>query len=265
MVEIPNVHRGYMAQLPHVIVLPLFFFTFTLVHKSLGIIDLLGRDWYGVRITIISCIIFGSILVTRLLYYYLPIRINYSLYVFWCLLEVIFASFFVALYVWLVLDKPMLYFETVAVILKIILLTMVFPYVIIALSLHIYDLHQKMQNQDVHSGQRMRFYDSFHNLRIVLLSQSILYIASEENYVKIYYQEGGKVKEFVLRSSMKALDELCQDNGLIRCHRSYYINPAHVKVLRKDREGLVHAELDVTDVMDIPVTKRYYDRLSELL
>ena len=82
MVEIPNVHRGYMAQLLHVIVLPLFFFTFTLVHKSLGIIDLLGRDWYGVRITIISCIIFGSILVTRLIYYYLPIRINYSLYVF---------------------------------------------------------------------------------------------------------------------------------------------------------------------------------------
>jgi hypothetical protein len=186
MIEIPNVSRGYMPQLLHVIVLPLFFFTFTLVHKSLGIVELLGRDWYGVRITIMSCIIFGSIFITRLIFYYLPVKINYSLYIFWCLLEVIFSAFFVALYVWLVLDKPMLYFETVAVSLKILLLTLVFPYVIIALSLYIYDLNLKAQNQDVHSGQRMRFYDSFHNLRIVLLSHCILYIASEENYVKIY-------------------------------------------------------------------------------
>jgi DNA-binding LytR/AlgR family response regulator len=97
------------------------------------------------------------------------------------------------------------------------------------------------------------------------MPEAILYISAEENYVNIYYTDNGRVKSYVLRSSMKALDELCQDHGLIRCHRSYYINPAHVKVLRKDREGLVHAELDVTDVMDIPVTKRYYDRLSELL
>ena len=64
---------------------------------------------------------------------------------------------------------------------------------------------------------------------------------------------------------MKAIDELCQDNGLLRCPRSYYINPSHVKVLRKDKEGVVYAELDEKDVMHIPVTKKYYDRLSDLL
>ena len=64
---------------------------------------------------------------------------------------------------------------------------------------------------------------------------------------------------------MKALDELCQDNGMVRCHRSYYVNPSHIKVLRKEKEGVIYAELDAQEVIHIPVTKRYYDRLSEML
>ena len=111
----------------------------------------------------------------------------------------------------------------------------------------------------------MRFYDSFHNLKIVLTPSAILYIGAEQNYVNIYYIENGRVRLYELRSSMKAIDELCQDNGLIRCHRSFYINPAHVKVLRRDKDGIMYAELDADDVRHIPVSKKYYDRLSEIL
>jgi DNA-binding LytR/AlgR family response regulator len=111
----------------------------------------------------------------------------------------------------------------------------------------------------------MPFYYNFHNLKIVLTAPAILYIAAEENYVHIYYLENGRVKEYCLRSSMKALDELCQDNGLIRCHRSFYINPVHVKVLRKDRDGIMYAELDADDIRHIPVSKTYYGRLSDML
>ncbi len=84
-------------------------------------------------------------------------------------------------------------------------------------------------------------------------------------FSNIYYAENGKLRSYVLRSSMKALDELCQDHGMVRCHRSYYVNPRHVTVLRKDKEGVVYAELDSSEAMRIPVTKRYYDRLSEML
>ena len=64
---------------------------------------------------------------------------------------------------------------------------------------------------------------------------------------------------------MRAVDELCLSNGLVRCHRSFYINPSHVKVLRKDKEGIVSAELDMDDVRDIPVSKTYYKNLAEML
>ena len=83
--------------------------------------------------------------------------------------------------------------------------------------------------------------------------------------MNINYIENDRVKEFVLRSSMKALDEICQDNGLVRCHRSFYINPARIKVLRKDKDGIMYAELDADDVRTIPVSKTYYRILSDVL
>lgn len=260
----PSVFRCFVPQLLHVIILPVFFFTFMLLHRSLGLDVLLGSEWFGVRLTIISCIIFGGVLVSRLLYYYLPLKLNYSLYIFWCLSEIVFSSFFVALYIWLVLGKPMPYFEALAYSFKYLSLTLVFAYVIIALSMRLYEYHEKETHPE-QSASRMRFYDHLHNLKIVLMPHTILYISAEENYVNIYYVEQNKVREYVLRSSMRAIDELCQENGLVRCHRSFYINPAHVKVLRKDRDGIMYAELDADDVRHIPVSKTYYERLSNML
>lgn len=265
MNHVPQIFRRFIPQLLHIVVLPVFFFTFMLIHHSLGIEDFLGKEWFGVHITIMSCIILASVLITRMLYYFLPMRMNYSLYVFWCLSEIIFAAFFVALYLWLVLHRPMPYFEFLTASFKFVFFTLVFPYAILALSMRIYEYHEAASNPEEYSVQRMRFYDKQHNLKIVLMPETILYIAAEENYVTIYYTESGKVREYVLRSSMKALDELCQDNGLVRCHRSFYINPRHVKVLRKDKEGVMYAELDVDNIRHIPVSKTYYGRLSEML
>mgnify|MGYP003305537612 FL=1 len=53
--------------------------------------------------------------------------------------------------------------------------------------------------------------------------------------------------------------------GLVRCHRSFYINPVHVKVLRRDKDGIMYAELDADDVRHIPVSKTYYERISEII
>ena len=111
----------------------------------------------------------------------------------------------------------------------------------------------------------MRFYDERHNLKIVLPAQSILYIQADFNYVNIYYVEGGKLRNYVLRNSMKAIDALCQENGLLRCQRSYYVNPQHVTVLRKEKEGVIYAQLDVDQAQHIPVTKKYYEKLAEML
>ena len=160
-------------------------------------------------------------------------------------------------------NNPSAYLDYFTRSFEFLLFSLAIPYAILALSIRIYDYNNIKHEPE--NASRMRFYDVNKNLKFVVTADSILYIGAEENYINIYYTDSGKVKCYVLRSSMRAVDDLCLTNGLVRCHRSYYVNPLHVKVLRKDKDGIVYAELDASDIMHIPVTKRYYDRLSEML
>lgn len=265
MSGVAKIYRKFVPQLLHAVVLPVFFFAFMLIYRPFNVMGLLGQEWFGVHITIISCIIFLSLIITRLLYYVLPLKLTYTLYSVWCLAEIIFITFFAALYIWLVLHKPMPYFDALAVSFRYVFFTLVVPYTIMTLSLRIHEYNLPSEDSQDSATYRMRFYDEKHNLKIVLDSRSVLYIEADTNYVNIYYTENGKVRSYVLRNSMKAIDELCQDNGLLRCQRSFYVNPAHIKVLRKEKDGVVYAELDALDTRHIPVSKRYYDRLAEML
>lgn len=265
MTQIPKIYRKFIPQLLHMIVLPLFFFFFMLVYRPFSVSSFIGREWLSVHLTIISCILLLCIGATRILYYFTPLKLNYTLYALWCIGEILFASFFMALYLWLVQHKSHQYFEVVGECFQYAGMTLVIPYSIIALSLRIMQFKMSAEQLSDDAAPRMRFYDHKHNLKLVLTPSSILYIAAEENYVNIFYTDNGKVRTYVLRSSMRAIDELCVENGMCRCHRSFYINPLHVKVLRKDAEGIIYAELDASDVRHIPVSKKYYERLTELL
>ena len=99
----------------------------------------------------------------------------------------------------------------------------------------------------------------------MLSADAILYLESEENYVHIVHLDGGKVKDYELRSSMKALEETLEQHGLVRCHRSYFVNPSHVTLVKKDPSGYALARLSHEGIKDIPVSKRYYDSLTALL
>ena len=109
MAQIAPIYRKFVPQLLHMIVLPVFFFTFMLVYRPFDIEPFLGSEWFGVHLTIISCIVLFCAIVTRTAYYFIPMRMNYALYLFWCLGEIILTSFFVALYIWLVFEKSMLF------------------------------------------------------------------------------------------------------------------------------------------------------------
>lgn len=265
MTIISKAFRGFVPQVLHVIVLPVFFFAFMLIYRPFGISEFLGSEWFGVHLTILSCIILLCETVVRGVYYFLALKLNYTLYALWCFAEIIFTSFFVALYIWLVLHDDMLYFEVVGASFQFLAFVMVIPYTILGLSLRLYAYHNASLAPEDNSIQRIRFYDNKHNLKIVLSPSSILYITAEQNYVTIVYNDNGIEREYTLRSSMKAIDELCQENGLVRCHRSFYINPSFVKVLRKDKEGIIFAEMDSKGLVRIPVSKTYYEHLAELL
>jgi hypothetical protein len=104
------------------------------------------------------------------------------------------------------------------------------------------------------------FHDEKGILRLSVKKENLLYLESSDNYVNIFYQNKEKISKFLLRNTMKKMEELFQHTEIIRCHRSFMVNFEKVKIIRKDKEGL-QLELDLPSAIDIPVSRSYIDKV----
>jgi len=105
------------------------------------------------------------------------------------------------------------------------------------------------------------FPDEKGELRISIMLENLLYVDSADNYATIHYLNKSKLSHFLIRNSLKWMEEnLTTDSPLVRCHRSYIVNLDKVKVLRKTKDG-IYLELDAMNTPDIPVSKTYYERV----
>jgi hypothetical protein len=106
------------------------------------------------------------------------------------------------------------------------------------------------------------FYDDKGILKFSIKKENLLYLESAENYVNICYLNKGKVSKYLLRDTLKKLEENFSGTEIIRCHRYYIVNFEKVKVIRKDRDGL-KLEFDNPSVTDIPVSKTYVNAVMQ--
>ncbi|MCK9311937.1 MAG: LytTR family transcriptional regulator, partial [Bacteroidales bacterium] len=106
----------------------------------------------------------------------------------------------------------------------------------------------------------LSFFDEKGDFKLSVQSDQLLYLESADNYVKIYYLNKGKLSNFMLRNSLKTLDDSFSNTSLIRCHRSFVINFDKVKVLRKEKDG-IYLALDQENIPDIPVSKTYTEKV----
>ena len=222
---------------------------------------------YSFHITMIFSIIIVVLLISRIALHFInkknPLtRMQYYLA---CLFEILFCAGFAALYLWLFNKKQEAYFLYFGYTLVYLAVAMVIPYIILLLHYRIQEKEEQLEDAGkLVQGEKIRFLDERGNVKLIVSQLSILYIQSDENYLRIYYLDEGKINSYLLRSSMKRIEDMCAKNGLIRCHRSYFVNKEHVQVLQKDKE-FTYAILDVPNAAHIPVSKNYYDQISAIL
>ncbi len=109
----------------------------------------------------------------------------------------------------------------------------------------------------VEDDQKITLFDIGGTLRFSVRRQNLYYIESDDNYIKVWYDDGnGELKQYMLRCRLKTVEETFRDSTLVRCHRKYVVNTEHVKVLRKEGDAFV-LELDRENIQNIPVTKTY--------
>lgn len=107
------------------------------------------------------------------------------------------------------------------------------------------------------------FPDEKGELKITIDLEQLLYIDSADNYATIHYMNKSKLSKYLIRSSLKWMEEnLTRETPLVRCHRSFIVNLDKVKVLRKTKDG-IFLEIDAINTPDIPVSKTYYQRVME--
>ncbi len=119
------------------------------------------------------------------------------------------------------------------------------------------------QKAAVSKKHLLKFTDEKGELKLSVFIDNLLYIESAENYATIHYINKSKVSHFLIRNSLKWMEEnLITDTPLVRCHRSFIINLDKVKVMKKTKDG-IFVEFDTINIPDIPVTKTYYAKVME--
>lgn len=263
MKQIPEIFSKYPTQLCYIFIVPAMFLLIMIVYRPFGNPHNLNmeRNLFFFNATMMMCIILVFLSITRHIYYLLRKHLckHWWQIIVWNCAEMAVVTFFIALYLTL-MDGNVSYFLQLAISLQYTFLILIVPYFVITAVLTIISLkNPKFLEQDT-----IRFNDSNGQVKIVLLRNAILYIKADENYININYIDGDKVKSYSLRSSMTAISPIMERFGIVRCHRSYYINPQHIVALRRDSGELYQAELDVQS-LTIPVTKKWYPDLSKRL
>ncbi|MBR6018402.1 MAG: LytTR family transcriptional regulator [Paludibacteraceae bacterium] len=264
--ETPKKITSLSSLLTHALVIPVWMLVFYLLYEpawAMGWLDM-GQGKSTFNLLMIMCIVLGVISLSRIIMkaYRKWIPLTWLRYAVWYACEWLAMSLFVGMYMALMYKGEYPYFAAVGRSAVLLFASTIYPYLVINLLFTAIGISEEPKDAD---DDLLRLYDSTKRLKLVIAAGAIQYIQADENYVIIRYTEGERIKEYTLRNSMKSLEELMQQHGIVRCQRSYYVNPQHVKVLRRDKEGMIVAELDHPDLKPIRVSPKYYDQLSARL
>ena len=252
----------------HSLVVPIFALVFVIAYQPFGIYDTLQMEHssFTFNATILFCIVLVSMTITRLWLYLIGRHSSIArpVYAIWCAGEVVISSLFVSLYMALMTRESIPFFEIAGASFVQMAAICIFPYALLWTGLELYASH-KAEESTPEDNSLIRFHDEYKKLRLVIAPEAVMFIKSEDNYVQIHYMDGNRTKQFILRSSMRALEETLSKHGLVRCHRSYFINPAYIKIVHRDSSGLIVAELKQDGFESIPISRKYQEDITRLL
>lgn len=83
----------------------------------------------------------------------------------------------------------------------------------------------------------------------------IIRMQAERNYTRIYFEKG---KEFLSSKTLKEYEEMLNDSGFIRVHRTHLVNKDYIR--KYDKEGILH----LTDESEVEVSRRKREFLMEM-
>jgi hypothetical protein len=276
MIDFQKPIPPYLNEKQNIIRLILFTSLFALVF--INAYSPFGADrWYNLTrfefFTYSSLTILLGVLVvviSRILMYHVCKRhtINIWQYLLWIFAEIFSMALAYGLFEKLFLKDARMFTELVKNSSRNTALVLLLPYSVLWLYFSWRDKKEQIErladnpSSSENSRNMIPFYDDKGILRFSIKKENLLYLESAENYVNICYLNKGKVSKYLLRDTLKKIEENFSGTEIVRCHRSYMVNFEKVKVIRKDKDGL-KLEFDNPSVIDIPVSKTYVNTVMQ--
>jgi len=270
--KIPN----YITDKKNIVRLVLFTAGFALLfinfYEPFGVRYWFNIPWWKLLLYSSAVILTGVLVVviSRVLMFYTTrgrFWLNYWHYINWVLSEVFFMALFYTLFEILIFGDDREFGVLLKLSVQNTALVLLLPYS--AMWLYFSNREKKLQLDKLTQGElpaivtsnsMIPFHDEKDVLRISVKQDNLLYLEASDNYVNIYYLNKGKISKYLLRNTLKKMENLFEKTEIVRCHRSYMVNFDKVKVIRKEKEGL-QLELDLPSVIDIPVSRSYVEKV----
>ncbi len=211
--------------------------------------------------------------ISKLIMYASQSRINFTLwkYILWVMAEVVIISIFYTHFTFVFI--PPVEESVINIVFKAfgcILLIMAIPYTILTLyaayrtkteelQMLQYEMSLNAEPSIVYPSL-INLYDYNGALKLTINADSLYYMESQDNYIKIFYENNGKLLSYMLRSRTKTIEENLADTSMVRCHRSYMVNVMKINHIRKGGKAR-YIVLSNDDIKPIPVSKSYFKTL----
>ena len=232
------------------------------------------NSYAGLCLPVICAIILGVLLASRSILCFALVRhtLTKREFLVWQAVEFLVCCLFCDLFLSLYLHAD--YFTTLTHIIIVGLGLVIFPYLFYWVIMELLDHSHRLREAnsiiaELRKGYErneagaIRFADEKGNVKLVVGAERVISIESAGNYVTILYDNDGKLVRYSLRNTLKSIEDICKANGLVRCHRSFFVNLNKIKIIRRTADG-IYAEIDHSGVEDIPVSKTYAPELMRL-
>ena len=237
-----------------------------------------SRDWFPVSEILFfvfsSLVILTGVLVvvvSRVIMYHYARRNGLFLwqYALWIVAEIFAMAMFYTLFQSIILKDSRSFNEMIRQSVINTSLVLLLPYSILWLYFALKDRDKKLrrlnagdQQPELSDKQMHNFLDEKKELRLSVRGDQVLWIESADNYVKIHYLNKGRISQFMIRNTLKTIENDFSGTSLIRCNRSTIVNFDKVKILRKEQNG-IFLGLDQESAPDIIVSKTYAGRVLD--
>lgn len=124
-------------------------------------------------------------------------------------------------------------------------------------------LNEQLKKEETEPDQLIHFSESSGNQKLSVILKDILYLQSNDNYVTVFYRKGSELEKTLLRNTLKNMEAELAAHGIVRCHRSYLVNPINISRTEKLTSGLSIGLKDFPE-LSVPVSKTYTSEIEKI-